>query len=73
MFRSHYREEAMRYDHVHFFPLGCNRDLEQFIDPKPTGDRTHVWSFAGTVRGRISRRQMLANANQFLVAFHPFL
>ncbi len=66
VFRTYYRREAFKYPYVYFMPLGYKRGLHEVIEPKPMRDRPYTWSFAGAIRGKISRRQMLTEARKIL-------
>lgn len=49
---------------VHFLPVGFKNGLLERLESKPMAERRYLWSFAGFVRGRVSRRSMVRHAKR---------
>ncbi len=49
---------------VRWFPLGFKKGLVQHLEPQPIAQRKLLWSFAGFVPGRLSRRSMVHHARR---------
>lgn len=62
VFRQFVRPGVMHLPNVHYLPSGYKNGFKRHLAPKPIAERRYVWSFAGFVRGRLSRRSMIRHA-----------
>lgn len=62
--RQCYRPGVMDLPNVRFVPLGAKRGFHEHVVDIPILQRSRVWSFAGCVRGRLSRRAMAWHARR---------
>lgn len=64
VFRNYYRPDVSLRPNVYFLPLGYKRGYHNYTEIKPILERQYVWSFAGQLGGKLTRRTMMLHAEK---------